>query len=404
MDIDKIRDGFPYLKNESTKDIVYLDNAATSQKPQVVIDALADYYTRYNANPHRGAYKLSYESTKAYEDVRKKVADFIGAVSKEQIIFTRNTTESINLVCYAYGLNNLSEGDEILLSVAEHHSNLVNWQFVAEKTGAKLRYFYLDDDYGLDIEDYYKKLSSKTKIVALTACSNVLSCHIPIKEMIARAKEVGATTVIDGAQYTAHYRVDVGDLDCDFYAFSGHKLFSPMGVGVLYGKKDLLDQMPPFLYGGDMIEYVHEDRSSYADTPEKFEAGTQNVGAVYALGAAIDYMNSIGFDEIAKREKALVDYAAKRMKELDYLELYYPSKNPEGMNIIFNVRGVHPHDVASILDYQNVCVRSGHHCVQTLHRHLGINASCRISLAFYNTFEEIDKFIEALDLVKEMLL
>ncbi len=404
MDVEKIRGLFPYLQNEETKDLVYLDNAATSLKPQCVIDALTDYYTKLNANPNRGAYKLSYQSTKAYEDVRQKVADFIGAESKDQIIFTKNTTESINLVCYSYGLTNLKEGDEVLVSVLEHHSNLVNWQYVCEKTGAKLRYFYLDDDYSLDLEDFKNKLNKNTKILALTAASNVIACHIPIKEMVEAAKEYGAVTLVDGAQYTAHKKVDVQEIGCDFYAFSGHKLFSPMGVGVLYGKKELLDAMPPFLYGGDMIEYVHEDESTFAPSPEKFEAGTQNVGAVYALGKAIDFIDQFGFDEISKREDELISYAAKKLSDLDFVEMYYPKKNPEGTNIIFNVKDVHPHDVASILDYQNVAIRSGHHCTQVLHRYLGINASCRISVAFYNTKEEIDKFIEALYLVKEMLI
>lgn len=404
MNIEKIRQEFPYLQNEETKDLVYLDNAATSQKPKMVIDAITRYYTSLNANPNRGAYKISYESTKAYEDVRQKVCDFIGASSKDQIIFTRNTTESLNLVTYSYGLTNLKEGDEVLISVAEHHSNLVNWQYVCEKTGAKLVYFYLDGDYGLDIEDYYNKLNEKTKIVAFTAASNVLACRIPVKEMVKKAKDFGAITVVDGAQYTAHKKVNVSEMDCDFYAFSGHKFFAPMGVGVLYGKKELLDAMPPFLYGGDMIEYVHEQETTFAPSPEKFEAGTQNVGAVYALGAAIDFMESIGYDNIEKREHVLIQYAAKKMRELDFITMYYPSKNQEGTNIIFNVNGVHPHDVASILDYKNVAVRSGHHCTQVLHRHLGINASCRISVAFYNTEEEIDKFIETLYLVKEMLI
>lgn len=404
MDVNKIREQFPYLQQEETKDLAYLDNAATSQKPKVVIDALTNYYTSSNANPHRGAYKLSHKSTEAYEQTRKKVADFIGAQSSDEIIFTRNTTESLNLVSYSYGLNNLKEGDEVLISVAEHHSNLVNWQFVCEKTGATLKYFYLDDDFGLNVEEYYSKLNSNTKIVAISAASNVLAFNVPINEMVKKAKECGAITVVDGAQFTAHHKVDVSEMDCDFYAFSGHKLFAPMGVGVLYGKKELLDAMPPFLYGGDMIEYVHEDKTTFAPTPEKFEAGTQNVGAVVGLGAAIDYMQEIGIENIEKREQELIEYAYSKMKELDFLDIYYPSKNARGTNIIFNVKNVHPHDVSSILDYQNVAIRSGHHCTQVLHRHLGINASCRISIAFYNTKEEIDRFIESLAQVKEILL
>ena len=404
MDINKIRDQFPYLSNEKTKDLVYLDNAATSQKPQMVLDALTEYYVTMNANPNRGAYKLSYESTKVYEEARQKVADFIKAESKENIIFTRSTTESMNLISYSYGLENLKEGDEVLISVAEHHSNLVNWQFVCKETGATLRYFYLTDDYCLDIDDYLSKLNENTKIVSFTAGSNVLSCEIPVKKMVKAAKKVGALTILDGAQYTAHHRVDVQDLGCDLYAFSGHKLFSPMGIGVLYGKMDVLENMRPYNYGGDMIEYVHEHSVSYAPVPEKFEAGTQNVGGAYALGVAIDFMNQVGLENIEKYEQDLADYAISRMRQLDYLDIYYPKENAKGTNIAFSVKGVHPHDVASILDYQNVDVRSGHHCTQVLHRYLGINSSCRVSLAFYNTKEEIDKFIEALALVKEMLI
>lgn len=404
MDIKNIRNQFPYLKDDKTKNLVYLDNAATSQKPQIVIDALKEFYTSINANPNRGAYKLSYEATKVYEDTRKKVADFIGANSKDEIVFTRSATEALNLVAYSYGINNLKEGDEVLLSIAEHHSNLVNWQKVCEKTGATLKYFYLTDDYSLDIEDYENKLNENTKIVALTAASNVLSCEIPIKKMIDKAHEYGAVTVLDGAQYTAHQKVDVKELDCDFYAFSGHKFFAPMGIGVLHGKLEILDNMEPFNYGGDMIEYVHEQKTSFAPTPEKFEAGTQNVGGAYALGKAIDFMNSIGLENIEKYESELTRYTVDRMRELDYLEIYYPKSNPKGTNICFNIKGVHPHDVASILDYQNIAIRSGHHCTQPLHRYLGLNSSCRVSVGVYNTKEEIDKFIESLSLVKEMLI
>lgn len=403
MDINEVRKDFPYLSSEKNKDLVYLDNAATSQRPIQVLDAIRDYYINSNANPHRGAYKLSYESTQAYENTRKKVSDFINAESEKEIVFVRNATEALNLIAYSYGLSSLKEGDEILISVAEHHSNLVSWQTVAEKTGAKLNYFYLNDDYSFDLEDYEKKLNENTKLVAFTAASNVLAMTVPIKEMIEKAKAYGAKVVLDGAQYTAHHKVDVRDLGCDFYVFSGHKLLAPMGVGVLYGRLDLLEAMPPFLYGGDMIEYVYEDRTTFAPVPEKFEAGSQNVEAVVGLAAAIDYLENLGMDEIEKREKDLVDYCAKKMGQLDYVEMYYPKNNPKGPNIAFNIKGVHPHDVASILDYYNVAVRSGHHCTQVLHRYLGINSSCRVSFSFYNTYEEIDKFIAGLDKVREMM-
>lgn len=403
MDINEVRKDFPYLSSEKNKDLVYLDNAATSQRPIQVLDAIRDYYINSNANPHRGAYKLSYESTQAYENTRKKVSDFINAESEKEIVFVRNATEALNLIAYSYGLSSLKEGDEILISVAEHHSNLVSWQTVAEKTGAKLNYFYLNDDYSFDLEDYEKKLNENTKLVAFTAASNVLAMTVPIKEMIEKAKAYGAKVVLDGAQYTAHHKVDVRDLGCDFYVFSGHKLLAPMGVGVLYGRLDLLEAMPPFLYGGDMIEYVYEDRTTFAPVPEKFEAGSQNVEAVVGLAAAIDYLENLGMDEIEKREKDLVDYCAKKMGQLDYVDMYYPKNNPKGPNIAFNIKGVHPHDVASILDYYNVAVRSGHHCTQVLHRYLGINSSCRVSFSFYNTYEEIDKFIAGLDKVREMM-
>lgn len=404
MDINKVRNEFPYLKSEDTKNLIYLDNAATSQKPKSVIDAVSRYYEDSNANPNRGSYKLSVKATNLYENTRKKVAKFINAESKNNIVFTRNTTEAINLVCYSYAINNLKKGDEVLISIVEHHSNLVNWQSICKKTGAELKYFYLDDDYKFDLDDYRNKLNSNTKIVAFTAASNVLSFKVPIKEMIEMAKKAGATVLIDGAQYTAHEKVDVVDLDCDFYAFSGHKLYSPMGVGVLYGKMEILEKMEPFLYGGDMIEYVHEQDSSFAEVPEKFEAGTQNVSSVAGLSAAIDFINKYGIENISDAEHRLVEYCASRMRELDFVEMYYPKEKPYGTNIAFNVKDVHPHDVASILDYYDIAIRAGHHCTQPLHRYLGINSSCRVSFAFYNTKEEIDKFIDGLYKVKELMI
>lgn len=403
MDIEKIREQFPYLKSKETENLIYLDNAATSQKPISVIEAISDFYKSHNANPNRGAYKLSYDSTQIYEDARQKVAKFINAESKENIVFVRNTTEAINLVCYSYGMDNLKPEDEVLISIAEHHSNLVNWQNVCKKTGAKLKYFYLDDDFKFDLKDFNNKLNKNTKIVSFTAASNVLSFKVDIKEMVSTAKEFGAIVLVDGAQYTAHEKVDVKDMGCDFYAFSGHKLFSPMGVGVLYGKKNILDNMSPFLFGGDMIEYVHEHDTTYAETPEKFEAGTQNVSSVYGLSKAIDFIESIGIENIKKREEELINYCSEKMRYLDFVEMYYPKKNPHGTNIAFNIKGVHPHDVSSILDYHNVAIRAGHHCTQPLHRYLGLNSSCRVSIAFYNTKQEIDKFIEALYKVKELL-
>lgn len=405
MDVEKIREGFPYLQDERTKTIAYLDNGATSQRPKVVLDKVYDYYVSSNANPHRGAYKLSYNSTLLYESAREKVGDFINADTNE-IIFTRSTTEALNLVSYSYGLANLKEGDEILISILEHHSNLVNWQFVAKKTGAKIKYFYLDDDYNLDMVDFENKLNKNTKIVCCTGSSNVISTDINIKEIVKKAKAMGAITVVDGAQLIAHHKVDVKDIDCDFFAFSGHKMYSPMGIGVLYGKKELLDSLRPFNLGGDMIEYVYEQETSFRDVPTKFEGGTQNVGGAVGLSASIDYMNDIGIEDIEKREEELREYCYDRLSSLSYVDIYIPKDKSKrkGASVSFNVKGIHPHDVASILDNSDVAIRSGHHCAQPLHRYLGINASCRASFAFYNTKHEIDKFIEGLEMVKELMI
>lgn len=402
MDIDKVRREFPFFSSELNKNTVYLDSSATTQKPKVVIDAISDYYIHHNSNINRGAYEIAVRSTQLYEKARKKVAQFINAPSSDNIIFTKGTTESINLIAYGYGLKKLKKGDEVLISVAEHHANLVNWQFICEQTGASLVYFYLDEYLNFDLNDFESKLNKNTKIVSFTAQSNVLSFDVPITEMISRAKDIGAITIVDAAQYVAHKDIDVQKFNCDFLAFSGHKIYSGQGIGVLYGKKELLSYINPLIYGGDMIEYVHEQKTTFTPAPNKFEGGSQNISAAYSLAVAIDYINNIGLKNIRDRENKLILYALREMQKLDFIKIYVPTKNFSGVNIIFTVNGVHPHDVSQIFNFENVAIRAGHHCAQVLHRYLGINSSCRISVAFYNTFEEIDKFINTLEKVREV--
>jgi len=397
---------FPLLHTQMNgKPIVYLDNGATTQKPEQVIRALCGYYGGCNANPHRGAYALSVEATEIYENARKVTAQFINAKRPEEIIFTKNATEALNLVAYSYGLTNVGKGDEIVITIAEHHSNLVPWQHVAKAKGATLKYIYLEKDGNLSDEDIETKITEKTKLVAVTQVSNVLGLKNDVKKVAKKAHSVGAVVVVDGSQSVAHQKVDVQDIDADFFAFSGHKMLSPMGIGVLYGKYDILDAMPPFLMGGDMIEYVQEQDTTFAELPAKFEAGTQNVGGAAGLQAAIEYLGKIGFDRIEAIEKELVDYALPQLRELPYIELYgcdSTRDNKTGI-IAFNIKDVHPHDVATILDSTGVAVRAGHHCAQPLHRYLGLNASCRASFYLYNTKEDVDRWIAALKTVRSVL-
>ena len=397
---------FPLLHTQMNgKPIVYLDNGATTQKPEQVIRALCGYYGGCNANPHRGAYALSVEATEIYENARKVTAQFINAKRPEEIIFTKNATEALNLVAYSYGLTNIGKGDEIVITIAEHHSNLVPWQHVAKAKGATLKYIYLEKDGNLSDEDIETKITEKTKLVAVTQVSNVLGLKNDVKKVAKKAHSVGAVVVVDGSQSVAHQKVDVQDIDADFFAFSGHKMLSPMGIGVLYGKYDILDAMPPFLMGGDMIEYVQEQDTTFAELPAKFEAGTQNVGGAAGLQAAIEYLGKIGFDRIEAIEQELVDYALPQLRELPYIELYgcdSTRDNKTGI-IAFNVKDVHPHDVATILDSTGVAVRAGHHCAQPLHRYLGLNASCRASFYLYNTKEDVDRWIAALKTVRSVL-
>ena len=388
------KDEFPILQERK---ISYLDSGATTQKPQCVIDAIESYYKECNANPHRGAYSLSIEATEKYESTREKIAKFINARNREEIIFSKNATESLNLIAYSYGLDNLKKDDEVVLSIMEHHSNLVPWQYVTKKTNSKLKFMYINKDYELSKEEIESKITDKTKVVGITHVSNVLGTINNVKEIIKYAHKKGAVVIVDASQSIPHMKIDVQDLDADFLVFSGHKMFAPLGIGVLYGKKELLNKMTPFLMGGDMIEYVYEQNTTFAPLPNKFEAGTQNVEGVIGLGSAIDYIEKIGYKEIQNVEEAITKYAVNELSKLDFLELYItPHLENHSTVISFNIKGVHPHDVASILDSNGVCVRSGNHCAQPLLRYLGMDSTCRASFSIYNTKEDVDNLVEEL--------
>lgn len=399
-------DDFPLLKNsaESGKRLVYLDNAATTQKPSQVIEAVRNYYEHYNANPHRGAYPLSEKATEAYETARDKVAGFIGAGSPEEIVFTKGTTESLNLIAGAYGMDNLQEGDEILISIAEHHSNLIPWQAVAKAKGAKLRYLYTDVNGKLTTEEIASKITARTRIVAVAQVSNVLGIVNPIGEIVKKAHEAGAVVVLDAAQGIPHMSADVQALDVDFLAFSGHKLYAPMGIGVLYAKKEHLSNMRPLLLGGGMVDDVSEQTTTYADGPAKFEGGTQNVEGAVGLHAAIDYLENIDYEQIGRVENELTEYALARLHTIPHVTIYGQENGHDRMGVIsFNIDGAHPHDVSTILSADGVAIRSGHHCAHPLMRHMGVNATCRASLCFYNTKDDIDVLIESICKVREVL-
>ena len=395
------RADFPLLESS---DVIYMDNAATSQRPQAVLDAMNEFYKHHNANPLRGVYKLSVEATEDYENARAKVAKFINAAGSEEIVFTRNATESLNLVAYSYGLNDIKAGDEIVVSILEHHSNMLPWQMVAKATGAKLVFLDCEEDGEITKAEIDSKINEKTKIVACTQISNVLGIPTPIEYIIEKAHSVGAVAVVDGAQSIPHKKIDVRELNADFFAFSGHKLCGPMGIGVLYGKKELLDAMPPFLSGGEMIEYVTRDSATYAELPHKFEAGTVNAEGAVGLAAAIDYIEGVGYDKIEAIEKELSAYAIETLSKNKYVRILGskdPSKHSGIINFILD--GVHPHDVSTILDSKGIAVRAGHHCAQPLLQHLKINSTTRASLSFYNTKEEIDALSAALlEIRKEM--
>ena len=398
------RQDFPIL-NDINNPVVYLDNGATTQKPQAVINAVRDYYIAENANPLRGLYSLSVKATEAYEKARQSVAKFINAKESCEIIFTRNTTESLNLIAYSYGMSKIQENDEIVISILEHHSNILPWQMVAKAKKATLKYMYTDVEGNISDEEILSKITEKTKIVSITQVSNVLGVKTPLEKIIKRAHAVGAIVVVDGAQGAPHLATDLQKLDCDFYAFSGHKMLAPMGIGVLYGKKSLLEEMPPFLRGGEMIDMVTEQDATFAPLPEKFEAGTPNVSGAIGLKAAIDYLNNVGFDKIEAQEKELMDLAYTELAKIPYVTIYGP-KNPAlryGV-LSFNIEGVHPHDVSSLVDYHgNIALRAGHHCAQPLLKFLKTPSTNRISFYFYNTKEDVYKFIEQIKQVRKWM-
>ena len=396
----EIRKDFPIFDGDK---IAYLDSGATTQRPKQVLEAVDNFYKTANANPHRGAYDLSIKATDIYENARVKVSEFINSPKPEQIIFTKNCSESLNLIAYSYGLNELKKDDKIVISIMEHHSNLVPWQFVSKKCGCSLEYMYVNDDGELTDEEIESKIVPGVKLVGITQTSNVLGTINDVKKITKRAHEVGAIVVVDGAQSVPHMKVDVQDLDCDFLVFSGHKMLSPLGIGVLYGKKELLNKMQPFLFGGDMIEYVYEQETTFAELPAKFEAGTQNVGGAVGLSAAIDYINYIGMDTIADIEKELTNYLFDKLAKLEFVTIYGPRNLEHKAGVIsFNINGVHPHDVASVLDSIGVCVRSGNHCAQPLLRKMDIDSTVRASLYMYNTKEDIDKLIIGLNKTYDM--
>lgn len=395
------RNDFPLLMQNK---IIYIDNAATSQRPQCVIDAEGDFYKNYNANPLRGLYSLSVEATEVYENAREAVRIFIGAEKSNEIIFTRNTTESLNLVAYSYGLSNVKKGDEIVVSIMEHHSDLLPWQMVAKTCGAELKFIECAKDGSIDLEKVKELITSRTKIVAMTQVSNVLGREYPVKEIAKLAHEKGAVMVVDGAQSTPHMRVDVTDLDADFFAFSGHKLLAPMGIGVLYGKEELLEKMPPFLSGGEMIDSVTRTSAVYAELPHKFEAGTVNAAGAAGLKAAIDYIEKVGFDYIGEREIALTSRAIEKMKKIPYVNIIGSENADEHTGIVtFTIDNVHPHDISEILAADGIAVRAGHHCAQPLLTHLGLNSTARASFAFYNTEDEVDKFTDSVATIRERM-
>jgi len=403
MDIQAVRSLFPILDQEvNGHPLVYLDSAATSQKPQPVIDAITRYYKTYNSNVHRGVHTLGTKATEAYEAAREKVRKFINAESVEEIIFTRGTTTAINTVASSYGRAFLKPEDEIVLTCMEHHSNLIPWQQAAKFTGARLKYIPLQADGTIDLEDVKATITDRTKIVAITHVSNVLGTVNPIKEIAAIAHRHGAVVVVDGAQSTPHKKVDVRDLDCDFYAFSGHKMCGPTGIGVLYGKRRWLEQMEPVEFGGEMIDTVGLYESTWKELPWKFEGGTPIIADAIGLGAAIDFLEEVGLEEIERHERALIRYTMEQLETIEGLEWYGP-KDPDrrGGVIAFNLSGVHAHDVATVLDAYGIAIRAGHHCAQPLMKWLGVTATGRASFYLYNTFEDVDRFIEGLRKAKE---
>ncbi|MBM7023793.1 aminotransferase class V-fold PLP-dependent enzyme [Treponema sp. Marseille-Q4523] len=393
--MNDFRNDFPFFSNEKNKGLIYFDNAATTQRPHQVIDAIRHFYEENNANPLRGLYDLSVRATEAYENARHSVARFINAAEDCEVIFTRNASESLNLIAYTYGMTNIREGDEIAVSIMEHHSNILPWQMVTKAKGAKLVYLECDRESGvISDEEIAAKIGSRTKIVAVAHVSNVLGITNDIEKIAKAAHKAGAVVVVDGAQAVPHIKTDVRSLDADFYAFSAHKLTGPTGCGVLYGKKSLLENMPPFLRGGEMIEYVTREEATWAPLPAKFEAGTVNAGGAVALEAAVKYIESIGFDHITKHDNSLASRLIEGMKKIPHVSVI---GNPDGNRhcgiVTFTIDGVHPHDIATVLDTERIAIRAGHHCAQPLGSYLGVPATARASVYFYNTEEEVDVFL-----------
>ena len=401
LDAYKIRQDFAILDQVvNDEPLVYLDNAATTQKPQVVLDALMTYYHEDNANVHRGVHTLAERATAAYEASREKFRQFINAKSTKEVLFTRGTTTGLNWVG-RFAEQVLEPGDEVVISIMEHHSNIIPWQKACKKTGAKLVYAYLKD-VQLDMEDLANKITEKTKFVSLAQVSNVLGCINPVKEIAKFAHQVGAYMVVDGAQSAPHMAIDVQNLDCDFFTLSGHKMLGPTGIGVLYGKEEILNQMNPIEFGGEMIDFVYEQEATWKELPWKFEAGTPNIAGAIALGAAVDYLSALGMGNVHAYEQELVDYVLPKLQAIEGLTVYGPEDPSQHAGVIaFNIDGLHPHDVATALDYEGVAVRAGHHCAQPLINHLGISSAARASFYIYNTKEDCDKFVEAILATKE---
>ena len=399
-----IRREFPTLEQSvNGRPLVYLDNAATSQKPRVVLDALRAYYENDNSNVHRGIHELSRRATVAYEESRAKVADWVGAAEPAEIIWTRGTTEAINLMSTAWGLDNVGEGDEILISVLEHHSNIIPWQLLARRTGAVIKYIELDEQGRWILDELPRLLTDRTKVVAISHVSNALGTVNPVKRVAAAAHEVGALVLVDGAQGAVHMKVDVQELGVDCYAFSGHKMCGPTGIGALWARRDLLDSMEPYQGGGEMIHFVGRDESSWATVPHKFEAGTPNIAGAIGMGAAIDFLAGVGMDAIAKHEHELLGYALERMSAVDGIRIYGPQSPDEHSALIsFTLGDAHPHDISTILDSEGIAVRAGHHCAQLAMQHFGISATARASIYLYNTESDIDRLIEGLEQVRSI--
>ena len=397
-----VRDLFPILSEEvGGKPLVYLDSAATSQKPQVVIDALTDYYEHTNANVHRGIHELSRRSTVAYEDARARLARFIGASGPEELVWTRGTTEAINLVAGSWALDSLREGDEILISTMEHHSNIIPWQLVARRTGAKVKYIEVDDEGRLVLDDLPELLTSRTRLVAISHVSNALGTVNPVREIVEQAKAAGALVLVDGAQAAPHRRVDVQELGCDFYAFSGHKMCGPTGVGGLWARKELLESMPPYHGGGEMIRIVGREESTWAEVPHKFEAGTPNIAGAVGIAVAADFLDGLGFDAIAEHGRDVMSYAIERLSDIGHIRIFGPTDLEERSGVVSFVMGdAHPHDISTILDSEGIAIRAGHHCAQLVMQHFGVSATARASFYLYNSRDDVDRLAEGLELVQ----